>query len=133
MGRKNISHELIKQFAWRKKGYKVWHRQLEATRVLVPLRFGLFEPLKIITKKGSLCIYKGLTKVLLFSTTFQKKSCSAGPIIIFIVGMWIFKKYLFAYEKKLPILDILFSSNHNIHKSSCVLCFWASDPLIERF
>ena len=30
-------------------------------------------------------------------------------------------------------LDILFSSNHNIHKSSCVLCFWASDPLIERF
>ena len=87
MGRKNISHELIKQFAWRKKGYKVWHLQMEATRVLVPLRFGLFEPLKIITKKGSLCIYKGLTKVLLFSTTFQKKSCSAGPIIIFIVGL----------------------------------------------
>ena len=22
-------------------------------------------------------------------------------------------------------LDILFSSNHNIHKSSCGLCFWA--------
>ena len=31
------------------------------------------------------------------------------------------------------ILDILISSNHNIHKSSCVLCFWASDPLIDRF
>ena len=30
-------------------------------------------------------------------------------------------------------LDILFSSNHNIHKSSCSLCFWASDPLIDRF
>ena len=30
-------------------------------------------------------------------------------------------------------LDILFSSNHNIHKSSCGLCFWASDPLIKRF
>ena len=30
-------------------------------------------------------------------------------------------------------LDILFSSNHNIHKSSSGLCFWASDPLIERF
>ena len=28
------------------------------------------------------------------------------------------------------ILDILFSSNHNIHKSSCGLCFWASDALI---
>ena len=30
-------------------------------------------------------------------------------------------------------LDILFSSNHNIHKSSCGLCFWASDPFIYRF
>ena len=30
-------------------------------------------------------------------------------------------------------LDTLFSSNHNIHKSSCGLCFWASDPLINRF
>ena len=30
-------------------------------------------------------------------------------------------------------LDILFSSNHNIHKSSFHHCFWASDPLIERF
>ena len=26
-----------------------------------------------------------------------------------------------------------FSSNHNIHKSLCGLCFWASDPLIDRF
>ena len=30
-------------------------------------------------------------------------------------------------------LDILFLSNHNIHKSLCSLCFCASDPLIERF
>ena len=30
-------------------------------------------------------------------------------------------------------LDILFLSNHNIHKSSCRLCFWASNPLIDRF
>ena len=29
-------------------------------------------------------------------------------------------------------LDILFSSNHNIHKSLCGLRFWASDPLTER-
>ena len=29
-------------------------------------------------------------------------------------------------------LDILFSSNHNIHKSSSGLSFWASDPLIDR-
>ena len=30
-------------------------------------------------------------------------------------------------------LDILFPSNHNIHKNSYDLCSWASDPLIERF
>ena len=30
-------------------------------------------------------------------------------------------------------LDIFFSSNHNIHKSSCGLCFLASDPLIDTF
>ena len=30
-------------------------------------------------------------------------------------------------------LDILFSSNHNIHKSSLGLCFGASGRLIERF
>ena len=29
--------------------------------------------------------------------------------------------------------DILFSSNQNIHKSSCGHCFWASDPLIDGF
>ena len=35
--------------------------------------------------------------------------------------------------KQVCVLDILFSSNHNIHKRSCGLCFWASDPLIEIF
>ena len=30
------------------------------------------------------------------------------------------------------IVDILFLSNHNIHKSLCGLCFWASDFLINR-
>ena len=30
-------------------------------------------------------------------------------------------------------LDILFPSNHNIHKSLYGLCFWASVPLIDRF
>ena len=29
-------------------------------------------------------------------------------------------------------IDILFLSNHNIHKSLCGLCFWASESLIER-
>ena len=31
------------------------------------------------------------------------------------------------------LLDILFLSNHNIHKSSAGHCLWSSDPLIERF
>ena len=31
------------------------------------------------------------------------------------------------------VLDILFSSNHNIHKSLYGLCFWASDPLIDKY
>ena len=26
-----------------------------------------------------------------------------------------------------------FLSNHNIHNSLCVLCFWAAGPLIDRF
>ena len=30
-------------------------------------------------------------------------------------------------------LDVLFSSNHEIHKSSHGLYFWASDPLSDRF
>ena len=48
-------------------------------------------------------------------------------------------EYLDLLEKKYDIkkyvctVDILFSSNHNMHKSSSGLCFWASDPLIERF
>ena len=33
----------------------------------------------------------------------------------------------------LYVLDMFFSSNHNIHKSSRDFCFWASDLLIDRF
>ena len=40
---------------------------------------------------------------------------------------------LLAHTIELCWLDILFSSNRNIHKSSYGLCFCASDPLIERF
>ena len=35
--------------------------------------------------------------------------------------------------EELQVLDILFLPNHNIYKSSCGLCFWGSDPFIERF
>ena len=37
------------------------------------------------------------------------------------------------HNSTIRILDILFSSNHNIHKSLCGLCFWASDSFIDRF
>ena len=37
------------------------------------------------------------------------------------------------YILNINTLGILFSSNHNIHKSSCGHCFWASDPLIDGF
>ena len=30
-------------------------------------------------------------------------------------------------------LDILYSSNHNIHKSFMAFLFWASDTIIEGF
>ena len=38
-----------------------------------------------------------------------------------------------AYMAEVSALNILFLSNHNIHKSLFGLCFWASDSLIERF
>ena len=46
-------------------------------------------------------------------------------------------KYKYTYlcdllYNQISKLDILFLSNHNIHKSLFSLCFWASDPLINR-
>ena len=38
-----------------------------------------------------------------------------------------------SYFYNIPMLDIFFSSNHNIHKSSRGLCVWASDTLISMF
>ena len=43
-----------------------------------------------------------------------------------VVGLFFFIIYI------LGGLDILFSSNHNIHKSSCGLFIWTSDPLIDK-
>ena len=41
--------------------------------------------------------------------------------------------FLYIYIQSIYILDILFSSNQNIHKSLSGLCIWASDHLINRF
>ena len=42
-------------------------------------------------------------------------------------GYVMYKSLLGNAPNYLSTLDILFPSNHNIHKSSCGLCFWASD------
>ena len=39
----------------------------------------------------------------------------------------------FKYCSLCECIRYIFSSNHNIHQSSCGLCFWAPDPLIDRF
>ena len=41
--------------------------------------------------------------------------------------------FLYIYIQSIYILDILFSSNQNIHKSLSGLCIWASDHLINGF
>ena len=45
-----------------------------------------------------------------------------GLVLVSVVGNW-----------STYTLDILFLSNHNIHKSLCGHCVWASDPLIDGF
>ena len=66
------------------------------------------------------------------NTTLLEKVGQAASkwrrLTFFVGGWWDMSKYY-----KYITLDILFSSNHNIHKSLCGLCFWASDPLIDRF
>ena len=52
----------------------------------------------------------------------------------FFKGFWDQRRLLFFLPFfNVCILDIFFSSNHKVHKSLCGLCFWALDPLIERF
>ena len=52
---------------------------------------------------------------------------------IFSRNIAFYKNWPFERGGYICTLDILFSSNHNTHKSSYDLCFWASDSLIERF
>ena len=52
------------------------------------------------------------------------KSKSLTVLLLMIIALW---------PPLLVLVDILFPSNHNINKSSYGLCFWAPDPLIERF
>ena len=50
-----------------------------------------------------------------------------------IVAIQDWNKTIKILSLEVSYLDILFSSNRNIHKSSRGVCFWASDPLINRF
>ena len=61
-------------------------------------------------------------KSLIFSWTISKNSC---------YGYLCYKRLCQARDG--CTLDILFLSNGNIHKTLCGLCFWASEPLIDRF
>ena len=38
-----------------------------------------------------------------------------------------------SWQADAAAVDILFSSNHNINKSSAGICFWELDPLIDGF
>ena len=44
--------------------------------------------------------------------------------------LFIFSKYIYCRKQITRFTTYTFSSNHNIHKSSCGMCFWASNPLI---
>ena len=75
--------------------------------------------------------------------SLKESCCLERPLYVFWVPRCkysIIKKYN-TYNKSsmyntiaYPLtLDILFSSNRNIHKSSCLLCLLAWYPLIDRF
>ena len=66
----------------------------------------------------------GLDKTLLLLPDAQKHYQNA----LFCMKFNTLHNILYTYT-----IRYIFSSNHNIHKSSSGLCFWASDPLIERF
>ena len=84
---------------------------------------------------------------VLFSISFQRKNYkSVFEVMNAFLGQFFSLKTHLLYEfmrRKVYLsywnywlystLDILFSSNHNIHKSLCGRCFLGSDPLIDRF
>ena len=63
---------------------------------------------------------------------YSSSECPLGKTLA-IFGFSLFSRKKSRLGCKEQKLDILFSLNHNIHKSSCGHCFWSSDPLIDRF
>ena len=76
----------------------------------------------IYTKEGS-TIFKHFFKK--HEWCWQTKA--QAPIQWWMINARVIKKCKCAWAR------YTFSLNHNIHKSSCSLCFWAPSPLIDRF
>ena len=71
--------------------------------------------------------------------TFFKMRIERGKITFILIPLitldfyelrneYLWPTYITCYYIHIGTLDIFFPSNHNIHKSSCGLCFWGSDP-----
>ena len=88
----------------------------------------LFNTKKLSAKSNYLVYYITLGR---FFTS--KKAISGHPVDAFAFKNFPTSLALHQLLVHTYTLDILFPSNHNIHKSSRGLCFRASDPLIERF
>ena len=80
----------------------------------------------------------GLNKSTLLLKHIPTRILSSSTFIIGFIFSHIYIRYnVESYIEKIslffiPWLDILFLSNHNIHKSFYGFCIWASDPLIDR-
>ena len=101
----------------------------------------LFQILILMRKKNNcpnitIILHGNFKKITKNEQSFSPKRCTnlGTTPNIHSHYCYILKVYsINAFHLMLPLcsLDILFSSNHNIHKSSYGLCFWTSDPLID--
>ena len=78
-------------------------------------------------------IYWQLYKYCVISSSVRQYYYLLG-FIISTTCKWNMIVFLLTSVAKLrEVLDILFLSNHNVHKSLCGLCFRAPYPFIEKF
>ena len=131
----NHFHEIFREIGFTEKYPRVTH-------------FSVFRslcyagPLASITSKASL---KGDFLPLVngnarYRESLQEFQCSSSFAKCIWLGSWSANFDFFKVTcspdddpaGRTPSLDILFSSNHNIQKSSFGLCFWASDSLIDE-
>ena len=70
-----------------------------------------------------LCVHLHIMQYL-YSGLENKKMCNLWKLFNSKGKVWSLRHTFIRYT---------FSSNHYIHQSSCGLCFWVPDPLIDRF